>query len=44
MTDTLIHRGPNAEGTYISNNIMFGHRRLIVVDPEGWKAAYEKGC
>lgn len=42
MTDTLIHRGPNAEGTYISNNIMFGHRRLIVVDPEGGKQPMKK--
>ena len=35
MTDTLVNRGPNAEGMYISNNVMLGHRRLIVVDPEG---------
>ncbi|GAA0824315.1 asparagine synthase (glutamine-hydrolyzing) [Clostridium tertium] len=42
MTDTLIHRGPNAGGTYISNNIMFGHRRLIVVDPEGGKQPMKK--
>ena len=35
MTDTLKDRGPNREGIYTSNNIMFGHRRLIVVDPEG---------
>ncbi len=34
MTDTLVNRGPNAEGMYISNNVMLGHRRLIVVDPE----------
>lgn len=37
MMDTLRYRGPNEEGMYISNNIMFGHRRLIVVDPEGGK-------
>ena len=35
MTDTLSLRGPNSEGSYVSNNVMFGHRRLIVVDPEG---------
>ncbi|MGG7144163.1 asparagine synthase (glutamine-hydrolyzing) [Clostridium nigeriense] len=35
MTDTLKDRGPNAEGLYTSSNIMFGHRRLVVVDPEG---------
>ncbi|WP_418222677.1 asparagine synthase (glutamine-hydrolyzing) [Clostridium isatidis] len=37
MMDTLKSRGPNEEGMYISNNIMFGHRRLIVVDPDGGK-------
>ncbi|MDI9218711.1 asparagine synthase (glutamine-hydrolyzing) [Clostridium tertium] len=42
MTDTLINRGPNAEGTYISNNVMFGHRRLIVVDPEGGRQPMKK--
>lgn len=35
MTDTLTNRGPNSQGMYISNNVMLGHRRLIVVDPEG---------
>ena len=35
MTSTLINRGPNQEGSYINNNVMLGHRRLIVVDPEG---------
>ena len=35
MTNTLSLRGPNSEGRYLSNSVMFGHRRLIVVDPEG---------
>ena len=35
MTSTLVNRGPNQEGSYINNNVMLGHRRLIVVDPEG---------
>lgn len=35
MTNTLINRGPNQEGAYVTNNVMLGHRRLIVVDPEG---------
>ena len=35
MTDTLINRGPNSGGMYVSNNVMLGHRRPIVVDPEG---------
>lgn len=35
MIKTLTRRGPNSEGKYISNNVIFGHRRLIVVDPKG---------
>ena len=35
MTDTLKLRGPDSCGFYISENVLFGHRRLIVVDPEG---------
>lgn len=35
MTDTLSKRGPDAEGYYFNTNAAFGHRRLIVVDPEG---------
>lgn len=42
MTDTLKDRGPNSEGLYTSNNIMFGHRRLIVVDPEGGSQPMKK--
>lgn len=42
MTDTLNNRGPNSEGYYIANNIMFGHRRLIVVDPEGGSQPMKK--
>lgn len=35
MTQTLIPRGPDAQGFWFSKNAAFGHRRLIVVDPEG---------
>ena len=42
MTETLEKRGPNAEGIYVSNNVMFGHRRLIVVDPLGGKQPMKK--
>lgn len=35
MTNTLSKRGPDAEGYYISNNALLGHRRLIIVDPTG---------
>jgi len=37
MTREIKHRGPDAKGFYINKNIKFGHRRLIVVDPEGGK-------
>lgn len=37
MTATLINRGPDAGGTYISQNALLGHRRLAVVDIEGGK-------
>ena len=42
MTKTLEKRGPDAEGIYISDNVMFGHRRLIVVDPLGGKQPMRK--
>lgn len=35
MIKTLERRGPDAKGHYISSNVLLGHRRLIVVDPEG---------
>ncbi|MDD6770393.1 MAG: asparagine synthase (glutamine-hydrolyzing) [Inconstantimicrobium porci] len=35
MTETLKKRGPDNHGYYIKENVLFGHRRLIVVDPEG---------
>lgn len=31
-TDALAHRGPNASGFFISNNVGLGHRRLSVID------------
>lgn len=39
MTDTLIHRGPDDEGSWgdITQGVMLGHRRLSILDlsPEG---------
>lgn len=35
MTDTMISRGPDASGTWVSEHAALGHRRLIVVDPAG---------
>jgi asparagine synthase (glutamine-hydrolysing) len=32
MTDTIIHRGPDAEGFYVKNNVALGHRRLSIID------------
>ena len=37
MNSTLMQRGPDEFGYYINENIALGHRRLIVVDPEGGK-------
>lgn len=35
MTRLLDKRGPDAEGVWVSDKALIGHRRLTVVDPEG---------
>ncbi|MFA9380157.1 MAG: asparagine synthase (glutamine-hydrolyzing) [Acetanaerobacterium sp.] len=35
MGNVLAHRGPDAGGEYLSENVAFAHRRLIVIDPVG---------
>lgn len=35
MVETLSNRGPDAAGTWVSQRAAIGHRRLVVVDPEG---------
>lgn len=35
MVKTLTRRGPDAEGFWLSTHALLGHRRLVVVDPEG---------
>ncbi|BAF58854.1 asparagine synthase [Pelotomaculum thermopropionicum SI] len=35
MVETLSRRGPDAAGVWLSPRAAVGHRRLIVVDPEG---------
>ena len=35
MKETIAKRGPDENGTYISDNVLLGHRRLIVIDPKG---------
>jgi asparagine synthase (glutamine-hydrolysing) len=33
MTQSLSHRGPDAEGKWLSHHCALGHRRLAVIDP-----------
>ncbi len=35
MTDTLKKRGPDGSGIWLSKHCALGHRRLIVIDPQG---------
>lgn len=35
MMDTLSYRGPDACGSFVHKHALLGHRRLIVIDPEG---------
>src|SRR5438105_7358684 len=37
MTETLAHRGPDAEGFWLARHAALGHRRLAVIDVEGGK-------
>lgn len=37
MLQTLSKRGPDEEGIYLNQNVAFGHKRLIVIDPQGGK-------
>lgn len=37
MADKLCHRGPDAEGCWLSPRAAFAHRRLFVIDPQGGK-------
>ena len=37
MNNTLSKRGPDECGYYTEENILLGHRRLIVIDPDGGK-------
>jgi asparagine synthase (glutamine-hydrolysing) len=32
MTDSMCHRGPDAEGFYVNGPLAFGHRRLSIID------------
>jgi len=35
MASTLTNRGPDASGIWLSRHAALGHKRLIVIDPEG---------
>lgn len=37
MNNTLSQRGPDECGYYSEDNVLLGHRRLIVIDPDGGK-------
>src|SRR4051794_24046652 len=37
MARTMALRGPDAEGTFVTERAALAHRRLIVLDPEGGK-------
>lgn len=32
MTDSIIHRGPDAEGQWVDDSVALGHRRLSIID------------
>ena len=32
MSNSLAHRGPNAEGFFVDDSVAFGHRRLSIID------------
>ncbi|MDD3894817.1 MAG: asparagine synthase (glutamine-hydrolyzing), partial [Syntrophomonadaceae bacterium] len=46
MAEKLAHRGPDAEGFWLSEHAALGHRRLVVVDPDGGRQPMigTKGC
>ncbi|MDW7731746.1 MAG: asparagine synthase (glutamine-hydrolyzing) [Methanolobus sp.] len=35
MCESIKHRGPDGNGTYIDEHVSLGHRRLAVLDPSG---------
>ena len=43
MNQTLSNRGPDEEGIYLDKNVALGHKRLIVIDPEGGKQDHQAG-
>ena len=47
MNDAIKKRGPDEDGYYYEKNVCLGHKRLIVIDPDGGKqpmTAMYNGC
>ena len=42
MTNTLARRGPDETNLWVQTHVGFGHKRLIVVDPEGGRQPMTK--
>ncbi len=42
MAETLSKRGPDETNTWMNTHVLFGHKRLIVVDPAGGKQPMSK--
>ncbi|BAK80644.1 asparagine synthase (glutamine-hydrolyzing) [Candidatus Arthromitus sp. SFB-rat-Yit] len=42
MNDSLYHRGPDEYDYYKHKNVVFGHRRLSIVDPDGGKQPMQR--
>lgn len=40
MNESIKKRGPDEDDYFYSKHAVFGHKRLIVIDPERWKTAY----
>lgn len=41
MMTKIARRGPDEEDIFCNKHAMLGHKRLIVVDPEGRQATYD---
>lgn len=44
MVERLTPRGPDTEGFWVSKQAVLGHRRLIVIDPEGGGQPMTRTC
>lgn len=42
MNECLSKRGPDEDGYYINEHIALGHKRLIVLDPNGRQTTYDR--